>query len=83
MDEPINYRAACADSGTSRLVYHVIDYRSGFASCGTQVLLGLSMPAADVPPNMRCRKSLCSRRFFGADLDAACGVDTTDGVQHG
>lgn len=70
MPEPINYRAATADTGTSRLVYHVIDYLSGFASCGTPVLLGLSMPAADVPQNLRCRKSLCSRRFFGADEDA-------------
>jgi hypothetical protein len=67
MVEPINYCAATSDTGTSRLVYHVIDYRTGFASCGTRVLLGLSMPAADVPKNLRCRKSLCDRRFFVAD----------------
>jgi hypothetical protein len=74
-------RAASAREGTSKTRHHVVK-REGFAACGADVLLGQSIPAADVPAELRCRKSVCQRLFHGADEDAR-GVNLPDGAKHG
>jgi hypothetical protein len=78
-------QASCADSGTSKVKFHVVEYRQGlwWAVCGTgndgsTMLSTNPIPAHTVPKQGRCGKSLCQRRFFGADEDAL-GVAVPDG----
>jgi hypothetical protein len=77
-------RASCAEEGASNVKFHVVE-RSGYRSrweavCGTQTLMSQdTVPAHAISPQARCRKSLCQRRFFGADQDAAGGQEVPRG----
>lgn len=74
-------QASCAESGTSNVKFHVVERRQGilWAVCGTgndggTFMSDQTLPAHTISPPSRCRKSLCQRRFYGADQDAAAGV---------
>lgn len=71
-------RASCAEEGRSNVKFHVVERRHGrwVAVCGTgsdgMVLMsGQTVPAHSVPAHCRCRKSLCQRRFYGAEQDVS------------
>lgn len=65
-----------ATEGTGKTRFHVVKGR--FAACGAQVLLGPREPAAGVPAELRCRKSVCHRLFAGADQDARSVMDAAN-----
>jgi hypothetical protein len=79
--KPAVTQASCAEEGRSNVKFHVVEKRHGtwFAVCGSgsdgmTMMSAQTVPAHTISLQSRCRKSLCQRRFYGADQDA-------DGVQ--